>query len=71
MLITFVAILNPILSEKFDVTLSCMITANSQAMRANHQVNGQNRIIPLDSTYSTLICDWFKLGIEKHSNNMG
>ncbi|CAF3217072.1 unnamed protein product [Rotaria sp. Silwood2] len=64
--ITFVGILNPILPEKFDVTLSCMIAASIQAVRANQQTNDPNRIIPLDSTYSTLICDWFKPETEKH-----
>lgn len=58
--ITFVGILNPTLPEKFDVTLSCMIAASIQAVCGNQPVNHQNRIIPLDPTYSTLICDWFK-----------
>ena len=31
--ITFLGILNPILPEKFDVTLSCMIAASIQAVR--------------------------------------
>jgi len=58
--ITFVGILNPALPEKFDVTLSCMIAASIQAVHHNQQINQQYRIIPLDSTYSTLILDWFK-----------
>ena len=58
--ITFVGILNPTLPEKFDVTLSCMIAASIQAVCIHQPVNDQNRIVPLDSTYSTLICDWFK-----------
>ncbi|CAF1503278.1 unnamed protein product [Rotaria sp. Silwood1] len=69
--ITFVGILNPILPEKFDVTLSCMIAASVQAVRASQQMNNQNRIIPLDSTYSALICDWFKPKVEKHSDTTG
>lgn len=58
--ITFVGILNPTLPEKFDVTLSCMIAASVQAVRTDQQIDQQHRIIPLDSAYSTLICDWFK-----------
>jgi hypothetical protein len=66
--ITFIGILNPILPEKFDVTLSCMIAASLQAVRANQQRNDRNRIIPLDSTYSALICDWFKHRSEQFSD---
>ncbi|CAF1046378.1 unnamed protein product [Rotaria sordida] len=58
--ITFVGILNAALPEKFDVTVSCMIAASIQAVHTNQQTSDQNRIIPLDSTYSALICDWYK-----------
>lgn len=58
--ITFLGLLNPILPEKFDVTISCMIAASIQAVKGNLKINDQKRIIPLDPTYSSLICDWFK-----------
>lgn len=66
--ITFVGVLNPTLPEKFDITLSCIVAASIQAIRANQQTNDSNRIIPLDPTYLALICDWFKLKIEKDSD---
>jgi hypothetical protein len=69
--ITFLGILNPILPEKFDVTLSCMIATSIQAVRANQQTNDHNPIMLLDSTYSALISDWFKSRTEKHFDTIG
>ncbi|CAF2515191.1 unnamed protein product [Rotaria sp. Silwood2] len=57
--ITFLGFLNPTIPEKFDLTVSCMIAASIQAVYTNQVTNDQNRIIPLDSTYSKLICNWF------------
>ncbi|CAF3809871.1 unnamed protein product [Rotaria socialis] len=62
--ITFLGLLNPTLPEKFDITVSCVIAASIQAVRLHPQTNEGNRIIPLDATYSTLICDWFKPRVE-------
>ncbi|CAF0804403.1 unnamed protein product [Rotaria sordida] len=57
--ITFLGFLNPTIPEKFDLTVSCMIAASIQAVHTKKRTNDQNRIIPLDSTYSKLICNWF------------
>ncbi|CAF1246693.1 unnamed protein product [Rotaria sp. Silwood1] len=57
--ITFLGLLNPTIPEKFDLTVSCMIAASIQAVKTNKETVDQNRIKPLDSTYSKLICNWF------------
>jgi len=57
--ITFVGILNPAIPEKFDLTVSCMIAASIQAVSTKQQTNDGKRIIPLDSEYSKVICNWF------------
>ena len=55
--ITFLGLLNPATPEKFDLTVSCMVAGSIQAAgtKENH---GSGQIVPLDSEYSRMICNW-------------
>ncbi len=55
----FLGILNPTIPEKFDLTISLMISASIQAVLTQQNNDQQNRIIPLDMSYSNFICNWF------------
>ncbi|CAF1602680.1 unnamed protein product [Didymodactylos carnosus] len=55
--ITFLGILNPVIPEKFDLTVSCMIAVSIQAVSTEQQINDKQQIIPLDSKYSKFICN--------------
>ena len=48
--VTFLGLLNPTYPEKFDLTVSCMVTASIQATRTHRQFEfeEENRVHPLD-----------------------
>ncbi|UJR17174.1 hypothetical protein I4U23_004070 [Adineta vaga] len=58
--ITFLGLLNPTIPEKFDLTISLMVSASIQATLMKTKNDQENRIIPLDMNFSNLICNWFE-----------
>lgn len=57
--VTFLGLLNPIVPEKFDVTVSSMIAGSIQSVSLERQFTSEDRIVSLNSDFSERICRHF------------